>query len=50
MPVPACFICSKCKGETDMQGLPCVPCSFHNIIKSDGQKHVPSDYYKDNKK
>jgi hypothetical protein len=45
MPIPIQRKCPRCKGETDMEGRPCMPCAMKEIMKFQGFKHVPSSYF-----
>jgi hypothetical protein len=42
MPVIVKFTCPKCRGETDTEGVRCIACSMHDLIKSQGGKYFPS--------
>lgn len=42
MPVPVKYVCPRCKGETDMEGQPCLSCCFKAHMKYvAGNKHPP---------
>jgi predicted RNA-binding Zn-ribbon protein involved in translation (DUF1610 family) len=49
MPVIVKFTCPKCRGETDIEGVRCIACSMHDLIKSQGGKYFPSHYNIKNK-
>jgi DNA-directed RNA polymerase subunit RPC12/RpoP len=53
MPVPIKYKCPSCKGESDMEGVRCLPCTIkvlvtlctmHDLIKSQHFKHVLREY------
>jgi hypothetical protein len=49
MPVIVKFTCRKCRGEADIEGVRCIACSMHDLIKSQGGKYFPSLYNIKNK-
>jgi hypothetical protein len=44
MPAPIKYKCPSCKGKSDMEGVRCLPCTMHDLIKSQNFKHFLREY------